>query len=238
MEPLSEVLSEGGFCERLVMAHRRNEARKAQIGEEAFRAEMDAAREAKTLREMREERVTRVKRMIGPRHADCTFEGFAINEPNRTAFERCKQLAQHCGDEAKGVMLCGPNGIGKNHLAAATAVSLAKRGISSYVNSITGVKRQICDAFGTGVEEAVSRIMASRLIVINDLGAERDTDFARELMFGLIDRIYEEKRVLMVTTNIGSDVQLGQRYGRRVVSRLLALCDVVCYDDVDHRVGQ
>ena len=238
MEQLSEILSAGGFNERLVEAHRRNEALKAQVGEEAFRARMDDAREEKTLRELREESVLRVKHMIGPRHADCTFDSFTVNERNQAVFERCRQLAEHFSDGCKGVMLCGPNGIGKNHLAAAIAVRLAEREISSYVNNITGIKRQICDAFGTGVGEAVNRIMACRLIVINDLGAERDTDFARELMFDLIDRVYEEKRVLLVTTNIGSDVELGQRYGRRVVSRLLALCDVVCYDDADHRLTQ
>jgi DNA replication protein DnaC len=189
-------------------------------------------------RYMREGLVDSVKRMIGPRHADCTFENFEVNDNNRAALERCRLLADTFERGCKGVLLCGTNGIGKNHLAAATAKEVAFGERNVFYGSITAIKNRIYDAMDGSLSGAVDTILHASLICINDLGAEQDTQFGRELMFHLIDRMYEKKSVLLATTNILRDSDLGKRYGDRVLSRLLGMCDVLVFDDEDHRIGR
>lgn len=177
-----------------------------------------------------------VKRMIGKRHMDCTFGNFEVNVQNRAAHARCRLLADTFAPGCKGVLLCGKNGIGKNHLAAAAAKAVAWKQAYVFYGSVTAIKNRMYDAMGSSLTAAVNSIMNAQLICINDLGAEQDTGFGRELMFHLIDRMYEQKAVLLATTNLVNDKALDGRYGKRVLSRLLEMCDVVVYDDKDHRV--
>ncbi len=136
------------------------------------------------------------------------------------------------------MLLCGKNGIGKNHLAAAVTKTVAWKLAYVFYGSVTAIKDRVYDVKGSNMTAAVNSIMNAHLICINDLGAEQDTGFGREFMFNLIDRIYEKKAVLLATTNITDDKALSNRYGKRVLSRLWEQCDVVVYDDRDHRVPQ
>jgi DNA replication protein DnaC len=237
MDNDSEIFR-GTFAEGLAWAQNKADACIAEIGEEAYRAEREEKRQRERDLIFRTGQLDGVKRMIGPRHADCTFENFEVNDGNRHAYEQCRQLADTFGKGGKGVLLCGRNGIGKNHLAAATARSVAWNKHLVFYGSITTIKNRMYDAMGDSLEGAINSIMNARLICVNDLGAEQDTRFGRELMFSLIDRIYEQKAVLLATTNIVNDQELCERYGKRVLSRLWHMCDIVVYDDRDHRVAR
>ena len=235
MEFGSEVFS-GKFAQEMVRAQERVRARIAEIGPEAYETDRAAKRQRELEAAVRNGLVDGVRRMIGPRHADCTFDSFEVGDNNRLAYDRCRLLADSFSPGCKGVLLCGKNGIGKNHLAAAVAKAVAWKQAYVFYGSVTAIKNRIYDAMGSNLTAAVNSIMNAHLICINDLGAEQDTGFGRELMFHLIDRIYEKKAVLLATTNITDDKALSNRYGKRVLSRLWELCDVVVYDDRDHRV--
>jgi DNA replication protein DnaC len=55
-------------------------------------------------------------------------------------------------------------------------------------------------------------------------------------MFDLINKIYDNQKVFMATTNLMSDEEVGNRYGKSILSRLLQMCDVVVFQDTDHRI--
>ncbi len=197
------------------------EALRKQLDEEYFRADIRRAAVS----------------MLGDRFFGCTFCNYTVNANNRKAFDACKALCDTYQKGTKGLMLSGPNGIGKNHLAAAIVEALATKLVPAYFGTVTKIKTKICDAFGSSVEEAIDSIMRYSVVCINDLGAERETDFMKELLFDLIDRMYEENRTLIITTNLDSNM-LYARYGSRIVSRMLGMCDVVCFKDYDHRVAK
>lgn len=237
MMELFGVKFTGKFADEIEAARKRNEARAAEIGSEEYERQREEERQKVLWDGYVNGLVRTAKRVVGDRFRDATFGNFGVNDNNREAYEKCMALVKDFSPDKRGIMLTGNNGIGKNHLAAATHIALAGQGIHTYYNNITGIKNTICDNFEEdGVEDAVRRIINAQFIVINDLGAESDTKFAKELMFHLVDRIYEARRVLMITTNILDGDELESRYDRRVISRILGMCDPVCYEDYDHRI--
>jgi DNA replication protein DnaC len=179
--------------------------------------------------------------MLGEQFKDCTFDNLRESYDsqrgfdNRAAKEAAKRFAKDY--KGKGLLFSGPNGIGKNHLAAAIVSELSKRYVSAYFGSITKIKTKICDAFDTGVEDAIQTLLGYDVVVINDLGAEKDTDWTLEFLFDFVDRIYESKKPIVITTNLDAD-SLFKRYGSRIVSRILGMCEVVKYKDYDHRLKE
>lgn len=232
------------LSERLKEAGKRVQAEKDRLGEEEYYRRGEERRRREEEAWWREEFRSAAARTLGERFRDCSFENLEESfDPckgydNRKAKEAAMRFAAEFGKAEKGLMLSGPNGIGKNHLAAAIVNELGKRYVRSYFGSITKIKRTVCDAFGGGVGTAVETLLGYGLIVINDLGAEKESatqDWAQEFLFDFTDRIYEGKKPLVITTNLDADGLFG-RYGARIVSRILGMCDVIRYNDYDHRV--
>ncbi len=69
------------------------------------------------------------------------------------------------------------------------------------------------------------RLTSVDLLHIDDLGAEKRTDWVLEQLYAIVDRRYEEQRSIVVTTNLETD-ELREQIGERTVSRLLQMCDV------------
>lgn len=232
-----------GAREMFSAARKRVELKKAAAGGEvAYRRQREEQADADMMNGLRDSCVRGTKWMLGDRFAEKTFENFDVNPKNREALEVCRKFAAEFGPGRKGLLLMGPNGIGKNHLAAAVVNELAKRIYYSYFSNIVSVKNKLMDAIGYGVEGAIGKLLSYDMICINDLGAERapktpgEVDYTQEILFGLIDGAYEDNKTLIITTNM-SDAELFERYGKRIVSRLIGMCDVVEYEDFDHRVG-
>jgi DNA replication protein DnaC len=216
-------------------AGKRREAVIAEIGKEEYDRRMEEKRREEFFSGLKKSMKKSLGIMLGSRFKDCTFENFGVNKNNKRAYVACMSFADGFSSDRKGLILAGPVGIGKNHLAAAIANELIKRMIRTYFGSITKIKTKICDAFGVGVDDALDSILAHDVVVINDLGTERDTEFAKELLFDLIDRLYENSKPIIITTNL-SDEELFAKYGPRIMSRLIGMCDAIYYEDEDHRM--
>lgn len=221
---------------RLADAKKRMNDRIAEIGEAAYLAEMEAEKKRVSDEWWRADFKRAADFLLGDKFKDCTFDNFTENANNQKAKAACVKLAQDFKPGAKGLMLIGNNGIGKNHLAAAIVNALCKKMYRCYYGSITKIKNGFYDAmYDAGVEHAIEKLMGYDLIVINDLGTENDTNFGKELMFQLMDGAYEAKKAIVVTTNLTDD-ELEEKYHPRILSRLIGLCDPIRYEDYDHRL--
>ena len=90
-------------------------------------------------------------------------------------------------DDPEGwLLLMGPCGVGKTHLAVAPAVERQKRGD---------------DVFYATVADLLQRIRTADLLVLDDMGAERNTPFSEEKLFQIINHRYEERLPTIVTTS-------------------------------------
>jgi DNA replication protein DnaC len=75
------------------------------------------------------------------------------------------------------------------------------------------------------------------LLHLDDLGAEKQTDWVLEQLYSLINERYEEERSIVVTTNLVDTAELEQQIGRRTVSRLTEMTDQLPLFGADLREG-
>lgn len=125
----------------------------------------------------------------------------------------------------KGIYISGSVGTGKSYLASMIANEMADKGYSIYMARINDA----IDAFNDlNNKDLANRIKARyfSLIILDDLGSSRTTDYQVERLYNLIDTIYNSEIPLIVTTNIPIGVLAKeQNLGlKRVYDRIIEMC--------------
>lgn len=141
-------------------------------------------------------------------------------------FESIRQLG-------KGLMLYGKPGTGKTFFAACIANRLIDNG---YTALITSFPRLIRGDIRTR-DERKEKLRIYDLLVIDDLGVERDTDFIAEQVQEIIDERYRTKKPIIVTTNLTLSEITGAQdmHKRRAYSRIAEMCEFIPVDGEDMR---
>lgn len=124
-----------------------------------------------------------------------------------------------------GLLLIGGVGVGKSYAAACICNALLDRGVSCLMTSFG----RILSMEWEDRARFLSTLGRYDLLVLDDLGAERNTDFAGETVFSVIDERYRAKKPLIVTTNLELR-ELKNPEGirqARVYDRLLEICGPV-----------
>jgi DNA replication protein DnaC len=156
------------------------------------------------------------------------------------------------GREAQGLYLCGPVGTGKTHTAwMATGSWCVAAGIRPYqgywaeayqgggwrgANVIFTRLVDLLDDFRPG-DDSVRRVrdcQRADLLVIDDLGAEKASEWTQERLYSVIDHRYANCLPLLVTGNLPPR-QIAEQTGDRVASRLAEMCPVVAMTGEDRR---
>ena len=137
---------------------------------------------------------------------------------------KCKRYADAWDDmrrENNGLLLWGNTGNGKTFAAACIANELIDRGIPAMITSFP----RILNA-GYDKKEIVEQVHYYPLMVIDDLGAERSSEYAMETVYTVIDERYKAKKPLIVTTNLTLDeIRHPQDTAHaRIYDRLLEMC--------------
>ena len=123
-----------------------------------------------------------------------------------------------------GILLYGNKGTGKSFYAACVANALADKGVRT---CFTTTARMMNILQGTWEKAgALDHLNNFRLLVLDDLGAERNTPYGSEMMYNIIDGRYRVGMPLIVTTNIDIDeMQKEQDLWRsRLYDRVLEMC--------------
>lgn len=164
------------------------------------------------------------KQMFTGRSQQRSFETFRVTDANREAYEKCFEYAKNFSQfTTTGLILQGQPGTGKTHLATAIAKK-AVRHVSVgfvYVPTLLNELRQAYKSSDPGELKAVEAVTVKRFVVLDDLGAERVTDWVQESLTNLINMRYEEMLPTVITTNCNLN-ELGERIGPRAMDRL---CD-------------
>jgi DNA replication protein DnaC len=140
------------------------------------------------------------------------------------------------------LLLLGPIGTGKTHAAYATLLALMASGARCRWEFTTesGYLAALRPRPRVDAEEEFERYAKAAVLVIDDMGAAKDTEWASEQNYRLINRRYEWDKPTLITSNIplvGTPAQPGFAavVGDRVASRLRAMCTTVSFKGEDRR---
>lgn len=136
----------------------------------------------------------------------------------------------------KGLILCGPVGTGKSFAAACAANALIDAGTPCLMTNFNRIANTINSSF-EGRQKYIDSLNEFDLLIIDDLAAERDTEFMAEQIMNIVDARYRAGLPLIVTTNLTvqelsntTDIRR-----QRVFSRLIEMCVPITVTGRDRR---
>jgi len=145
-----------------------------------------------------------------------------------------------------GLLYLGRCGVGKTHLAVAALKELINKGIGGLFYDFRDLLKEIQDSYNPNTHTSELKILAPVLeadvLVLDELGASKPTEWVQETITHIINKRYNEKKVTIFTSNyldlpIGSayDESLTERVGVRLRSRLHEMCRLVPMEGEDYR---
>lgn len=169
---------------------------------------------------------------------EATFENWKITDKNSKNFEIVKRYIQKFDElfeSGQGLLLWGDVGTGKSYAAYAIANELIKKMrlvlVTSFVKLLEDTK-----GFGSN-GQYIKSINRAELLIIDDLGAERGTEYALEKVYDIIDSRYRSGKPIILTTNL-TMVEMKNctetRY-KRIYDRIFEMCYPIKFDGISWR---
>ena len=175
-----------------------------------------------------------------------TFADYAVTDGNRKAVEAARWMLAG----GSGVFLYGTKGTGKTMLAAIIANERARAGKPVLFASVPDLMADIRSSFRDGTtSEAVQAVKNTPFLVLDDLGAEKMTEWVGEQLFCIVNHRYNEMLPTVVTSNYsptriiahmatvdGRGNVIDDMQGQRIMSRIYGMCERVEIRGADWRM--
>ncbi len=132
-------------------------------------------------------------------------------------------------DDGNGLWFAGDVGTGKTSLAMLVSLAAERAGRSVAVYPVTRLLAEIKDTYDTqtggNYMRLFKRLCSVDLLQLDDLGAEKPTEWVREQLYAIVNERWQDKRSIVLTSNAMDHEELGAQLGARTVSRLIEICD-------------
>ena len=194
----------------------------------------------KTNRKLREVSKLMNASGLGDRFKKRRFETFRPDSNTAGAKQEAERFCEDLRNNPKatGLMLVGPYGCGKTHLAAAILYRCAEYGVAGMFVVVPELLARIRTSYRTGdgkAETVIETAKNAQLLILDDLGAEKASEWVKEQLYVIINYRYEHMLPTVITTN-NTGAELEQELGRRTLSRLAEMTRPVKIQADDYRM--
>ena len=155
-------------------------------------------------REMRAAQTLQRQSLMDERLRDISFDGFQQTKDNAYNLKLCLRYAKHFDEmlaKNQGLLFYGGVGTGKTFAAACIANHLLSLRVPVVMTSFVKLLETM-QGFSEDDSTLIARLNRAKLLIIDDLGAERSTDFALEKVYDIVDSRYRAKLPIILTTNL------------------------------------
>lgn len=200
-------------------------------------------REQQEQRMKEEEQLLYVRRLkaagIQERHLqDWTFAS-ATDTPSVQMAKRYTENWKKVKAENLGLLLWGDIGTGKSFLAACIANELLEKGVPVLMTNFSKILNQMGAMYSDERYRYIASFNRFSLLIIDDLGIERNTEYALEQVYAVVDERYKAGLPLIITTNLTiSQLRNPEDVAHaRIYSRILEMCTPVHVPGLDRRTA-
>jgi len=167
------------------------------------------------------------------------------NNTQKEALRMAMSLTMDFPAVDRGLLLMGTVGVGKTHLAVSILKGLTERGFNCLFYEFGSLLKEIQDSYNPNTFSSelsvLTPVLKADILVLDELGASKPTDWVRDTMAHVINSRYNDKKLTVFTTNYlderrrdGEEV-LEDRVGTRLRSRLYEMCRTVTLAGEDFR---
>jgi DNA replication protein DnaC len=204
-----------------------------------------AEREKEAQRKLKEEKISRLIRESGIRGImyNMTFGAFETRYRG-VAYNIAKKYSEEFDLSTKhGLMFYGHAGSGKTHLSVAiTKQIIEEKQIQVKFVRIVDLLLEIRKTFdeneswkAENESELLRKYTFTPLLILDDIGSEKTTDWVRQVLYQIIDERWIEQKPIIVTSNLTLD-ELEGRLGERIASRIAGITQLIEMQSHDYRI--
>ena len=179
--------------------------------------------------EMRSIQRAKISSMMDDTFRTACFANYQIRNGNERHLKVAKKYCiefDKMYERNQGLLFWGTVGTGKSYTAACIANYLLEANTSVVMTSFVRILQEMQGFDREREETFTNKLNSVKLLIIDDLGAERSTDYALEKVYGIIDNRYRAKKPLILTTNL-TLLQMQEatdiRYAR-IYDRIFEMC--------------
>ncbi|HEX8748393.1 MAG TPA: ATP-binding protein [Pyrinomonadaceae bacterium] len=185
---------------------------------------------------------------IPRRYDECSLQNYYPAKGNGTqlrSFQYAWRLAREYPAVDRGLVFMGPVGVGKTHLSVAILRTLIEKGVQCLFYEFGSLLKEIQNSYNpisqTSELKVLEPVFQAEVLVLDELGASKPTDWVRDTMMQIINTRYNDKKLTIFTTNYldgrrsERDETLEDRIGVRLRSRLYEMCKTIHIEGEDYR---
>ena len=216
----------------------------AWLGRDRHSAECDCQRAERERREAAEKQRSHreaVERLKRQGFTDPAMQGWTFENDNG----KCPQMGharfyvenwEAMKELNAGYLLWGGVGTGKSYLAGCIANALMEQEVAVCMTNFALILNDLAASFKDR-NEYISRLCSFPLLILDDFGMERGTEYGLEQVYNVIDSRYRSKKPLIVTTNLTlEDLQHPEDTAHaRIYDRLIEMCSPVRFTGENFR---
>ena len=189
-----------------------------------------------------QQRLARISRLKANGLQDRALFAYTFDKADGTnpALQYAKRYVEHWSEvktEGQGLLFWGSVGTGKTFAAACIANALTEQGVPVLMTNFSKILNSLSGMFSDDKNKYLSSFKEFDLLIIDDLGIERNSEYAQEQVYNIVDSRYLSRLPFIITTNLTvTELKEPKDLAHaRIYDRILERCAPVRFSGKNYR---